>query len=88
MQRIARTCAVTLLIAGCGGGGTDDDPPQAAQQVFRNCRYEYHDAGLLPAGYRYSCSIVGKCDMSDPCSDIVANYYPECQPGRTTCTPN
>lgn len=74
------------LARGLRRGGIEDDPPEAAQQVYRNCRYQYHEGGLVPAGYRYSCSIVGKCDMDDPCSDVVSNYYPECQAGRTTCT--
>jgi hypothetical protein len=90
MQRIVHICALTLLVAGCGGGSAGEEgPSQAAQapQFYRSCGYEYHEAGIVPSGYRYTCSIVGKCNTDDVCNnDWLAYFYPECQPGRNTCT--
>ena len=78
--------AMAFLLAACGGADLGDvEVTGQPIQTYRNCRYEYQSAGILPAMYAYRCWIRTECDRSDACTSYVRFAYPECEPGATTC---
>ena len=79
MQRIARICALTALLAGCGGGSDGAPSENHPLQTYRNCLYR-----ATSPGFGYFCSIVTQCDNTDVCK-LLAFPDPSCQVGSTTC---
>ena len=84
MERMILIGALAMVLAGCGGGSDPSPEPSQPVQSYRNCRYEFVHAGLTPSLWTYRCSIVGKCDNSDPCAALLVPDA-TCIEGQTTC---
>src|SRR3954468_18644114 len=92
LNGVLRACAATIVLTGCGGGGSSDSPSEPLLSTHRNCRFQFVQggSGLGPSHYAYRCPLVSGpegCDLTEPCTGFVTPVFPECGPGRTTCTP-
>jgi len=92
LNRPLRACVTSFALMGCGGGQPSEPSPGPLLTTYRFCRFEFVQGGtgLGPSHYDYRCVLVSRadqCDMTEPCTPLVTPFFPECVPGRTTCTP-